>query len=146
MKFIDLISEQLFTVADLKRDYIEFKKADPENHAENFKIELFEILMATVNGRNELDIIGLTAKEVSNYIIKLRSEIFEKAAPGKNSIPDSVFPFISSLFADGREKVPYDIESAENDLKQWENEGVEIPEGLTAETLKTEFNKILGGC
>ena len=146
MKFIDLISEQMFSLADFKRDYIELKKEDPENHAESFKVELFEILMATVNGRNELDIIGLTAKEVSDYIIKLRSDIFEKAAPGKNSVSDDIISFVSYLFTDGRDKVPYDIKTAENDLKQWENEGVEIPEGLTAEILKTEFNKMLGGC
>ena len=146
MKFIDLYTDEVFTVADLKRDYIELKKEDSENHAETFKVEFFEILMATINGRNDVEIIGATAKEINNYILRLRSEIMGTAAPGKNSISDDVFPFISSLFADGREKVPYDIETAKNDLKQWENEGVEIPEGLTAETLKTEFNKMLGGC
>ena len=32
--------------------------------------------MATINGRNDLEIIGLTPREVSNYIIRLRSEIW----------------------------------------------------------------------
>ena len=34
--------------------------------------------MATINGRNDLEIIGLTPKEVSNYIINLRSEIWRE--------------------------------------------------------------------
>ena len=75
MKFIDMYTDEILTVADLKRDYIEFKKEDPENHAETFKVEFFEILVATVNGRNDIEIIGMTSKEISNYIIRIRSEI-----------------------------------------------------------------------
>ena len=76
MKFIDLNNDRVYTIADLKKDWQEFRKEDPENHADRFKIEFFEILMATVNGRNDLEIIGLTPREVSNYIIRLRSEIW----------------------------------------------------------------------
>lgn len=69
-----------------------------------------------------------------------------KAAPGEKSVSDDVLSFISSLFAGGREPEPYTTETAKETMEQWENEGVEIPKGLTAETLKTEFNKMLGGC
>ena len=75
MKFLDMYTDEILTIADLKRDYIDLKHEDPENHAETFKVEFYEILMATVNGRNDLEIVGMTAKEVSNYIIRLRSEI-----------------------------------------------------------------------
>ena len=75
MKFIDLNDDRVYTITDLKKDWQEFRAEDPENHADRFKIEFFEILMATINGRNDLDIIGLTPREVSNYIIRLRSEI-----------------------------------------------------------------------
>ena len=75
MKFIDLNDDRVYTIADLKKDWQEFRAEDPENHADRFKIEFFEILMATINGRNDLEIIGLTPREVSNYIIRLRSEI-----------------------------------------------------------------------
>ena len=34
-----------------------------------------EILMATVNGRNDLDIIGLTPREVSHIILHLRAHL-----------------------------------------------------------------------
>ena len=78
MKFIDLNDDHVYTIADLKKDWQEFREEDPENHADRFKIEFFEILMATVNGRNDLEIIGLTPREVSNYIVKLRSEIWQE--------------------------------------------------------------------
>ena len=78
MKFIDLYDGREYTTADLKRDWAQFREEDPDNHADSFRIEFFEILMATINGRNDLEIIGLTPRETSNYIIKLRSEIWRE--------------------------------------------------------------------
>ena len=78
MKFIDLNDDREYTVADLKRDWAQFREEDPDNHAASFRIEFFEILMATINGRNDLEIIGPTSRETSNYIIKLRSEIWRE--------------------------------------------------------------------
>ena len=75
MKFIDLNDDRVYTPADLKRDWAQFREEYPENHAESFRIEFFEILMATINGRNDLEIIGLTPREVSNYIIGLRAQL-----------------------------------------------------------------------
>ena len=76
MRFIDLNDDRVYTLQDLHRDWTQFRAEDPDNHAENFQIEFFEILMATVNGRNDLEILGLTHREVSNYIIRLRSKIW----------------------------------------------------------------------
>ena len=78
MKFIDLNDDHVYTIADLKKDWLEFREEDPKNHADRFKIEFFEILMSTINGRNDLEIIGLTPREVSNYIVRLRSEIWQE--------------------------------------------------------------------
>ena len=75
MKFIDLDDDRVYTPADLKRDWAQFREEDPDNHAESFRIEFFEILMATINGRNDLEILGLTPREVSNYIISLRAQL-----------------------------------------------------------------------
>ena len=74
MKFIDLNDDREYTVADLKRDWAQFREEDPDNHAASFRIEFFEILMATINGRNDLEIIGLTPREISNIIIRLRAQ------------------------------------------------------------------------
>lgn len=75
MRFIDLNDDHIYTLADLKKDWQEFRAEDPENHAPDFKTELFEILMATVNGRNDLEIVGLTPRQTSNLIIRLRAQL-----------------------------------------------------------------------
>ena len=75
MRFIDLCDDRKYTVADLKRDWTQFREEDPVNHAASFRIELFEILMATVNGRNDLEIVGLTPRETSNLILRLRAQL-----------------------------------------------------------------------
>ena len=75
MKLIDLNDDRVYTPADLKRDWAQFRKEDPENHATSFKIEFFEILMATINGRNDLEITGLTPRETSNLILRLRAQL-----------------------------------------------------------------------
>ena len=75
MRFIDLNDDRVYTPADLKRDWAQFREEDPENHAERFKIEFFEILMATINGRNDLEILGLTHREVGNIILRLRAQL-----------------------------------------------------------------------
>ena len=75
MQFIDLNDERVYTLTDLKHDWAQLCSEDPDNHAESLRIEFFEILMATINGRNDLEIIGLTPREVSNYIISLRAQL-----------------------------------------------------------------------
>ena len=75
MRFIDLNDDHVYTLADLKKDWDDFYTEDPENHAPDFKTELFEILMATINGRNDLDIVGLTPQETSRLIIRLRAQL-----------------------------------------------------------------------
>ena len=64
--------EHVYNLQDLHRDWAQFRQEEPENHAESFQMEMLEILMATINGRNDLEIIGMTPREVSNYIIRLR--------------------------------------------------------------------------
>ena len=75
MRFIDLNDSHTYTLADLKKEWEELRAADPENHAEDFKTVFFEILMDTVNGRNDMDIIGPTPREISNIIIRLRTQL-----------------------------------------------------------------------
>ena len=75
MRFIDLNNDREYTIADLKRDWAQFRMEDPDNHSASFQIEFFEILMATINGRNDLEITGLTPRETSNIIIRLRAQL-----------------------------------------------------------------------
>ncbi len=75
MKFIDLTDGREFTLADLKRDWTGFREEGPWNHAADFRTEFFEILMATVNGLNELEIIGMTPRETDRLIRRLRAAL-----------------------------------------------------------------------
>ena len=75
MRFIDLNDDRVFTMSDLHRDWAQFRQEDPDNHAASFRIELFEILMATINGRNDLEIAGMTHRETSNIILRLRNQL-----------------------------------------------------------------------
>ena len=75
MKFIDLNDDRVYTPADLKRDWAQFREEDPDNHAASFRIEFFEILMATINGRNDLEILGLTHREISSLTLRLRAQL-----------------------------------------------------------------------
>lgn len=77
MRLFDMDSEKTVTLSELKAEYIEFKNEDSFNHAESFTIELFEILMATVNNRNNCEILGMTGKETSNFILALRKKIMK---------------------------------------------------------------------
>lgn len=78
MKFYDMLSETVITLEDLRDDYETLRNEDPESHAERFEIELFEILMATVNGRNDLEIIDMTPQEVTLFINWLREKIWRE--------------------------------------------------------------------
>ena len=75
MKFIDLNDDRVYTLQDLHHDWTQFRQEDPENHAPDFKTELFEILMATINGRNDLEILGLTHREISSLTLRLRAQL-----------------------------------------------------------------------
>lgn len=76
MKLFDLNTERTYSLPELFSDWQLFRKEEPWNHAESFSAELFEILMASVNGRNDCNIIGMTASEIDKYITKLRKRAF----------------------------------------------------------------------
>lgn len=67
MRFVDMNDDRIYSVADLWKDWQAFREEDPENHAETFTAELLEIILATINGRNDLEIIGATPREISNF-------------------------------------------------------------------------------
>ena len=77
MKFIDLNDERVYNLQDLHRDWAQFRQEDPENHAESFQLDMLEILMATSNGRDDPEIIGMTPQEVTNYIIRLWDRVLK---------------------------------------------------------------------
>lgn len=75
MKLVDMNDGREHSAADLKRDWTTFRQEEPENHAADFRTELFEIIMATINGRNDLETIGPTPRELSAMIDRLRATL-----------------------------------------------------------------------
>ena len=75
MKLYDRNAEQELSLLRLRSDWKEFRAEDPLNHSADFTTELYEILMSTVNGRNDCEVIGMTPQELSCFIIKLRDKI-----------------------------------------------------------------------
>ena len=78
MKLYDENTEREYDLTTLRDEWKQFRSEDPDNHADNFRTELFEILMATINGRNDCDIVGMTPAETSRYIVRLRSVCLTK--------------------------------------------------------------------
>ncbi len=77
MRFIDLNDNSVVTLSEIRRDWADAHGEDPENTAPNFLTEIFEILLATVNGRNDLEIIGLTHRETDRLIQRLRAQLLD---------------------------------------------------------------------
>lgn len=75
MRLVEIDTGRAISLPEIRRDWQTFRADNPSNHADNFTTELYEILMATVNGRNDFDIVGLTPTETSNYILALRDKI-----------------------------------------------------------------------
>lgn len=72
MKLLDLYDMREYPLPAIHDEWKDARSAEPYNHADDFMTELFEILMATINGRNDLDVVGLTPTETCRYIIRLR--------------------------------------------------------------------------
>jgi hypothetical protein len=75
MTLLDAYDGRSYSMLNLFNDWKSFRAEDPVNHSARFPVEFFEILMASVNGRNDLDVVGLTPAETSRYILRLRSHL-----------------------------------------------------------------------
>ena len=75
MTFKDLNDGRIYTLSQIRRDWLENRADDQEDTAPDFRTELFEILMATVNGRNGLEIANLTHRETDRLIYRLRAQL-----------------------------------------------------------------------
>lgn len=78
MKFYDMDDDHIWTVADLHREWLYLKKTDPWNYDESFKRYMLGVVLATINGRNNLEICEITPREVSNLVKRLKGECIWK--------------------------------------------------------------------
>ena len=72
MKLYDIEDGKVYGLQELRDDWRTFRKEEPWNHAGSFPVELLEILMATVNGRNNCEVFGLTSAELDRFIRRIR--------------------------------------------------------------------------
>lgn len=75
MMFYDMDSEHTYTLPEVYSEWQELKEEDPWNHSEHFINEMFEIIMATINDRNNLEIVGMMPKEISGLVRRIRKEL-----------------------------------------------------------------------
>ena len=75
MYLVDTNDGKAFSLPDLHKEWQELRKEDPVNHADTFIREFFEILDATIRGRNDCEIEGLTGAEVLRMYTRLMKEV-----------------------------------------------------------------------
>jgi len=75
MKLYDIDTGDIYSLPVLKQEWETYRKAEPWNHAETFPAELYVIVMDTINGRNDCDIIGFKPSEISGFLARLYSKI-----------------------------------------------------------------------
>ena len=75
MKLKDMTTDRVYTLPELKTEYLQFRSEEPWNHAYSFRVELFNILMATVNGRNDCEVESMTGPELSRFILRIHPYI-----------------------------------------------------------------------
>ena len=75
MKLQDTVTGREYSLPALHAEWLYLRAEDPWNHSIDFPTELLEILMATISGRNDLDIIGMTPKETGRYLYTLRKKL-----------------------------------------------------------------------
>ena len=72
---VDLNDGTVITEAMLKQEWKTGRENDLENTPRCFEAYLLEVILATINGRNDLDIIGVTPRETMEYIEAIREKI-----------------------------------------------------------------------
>ena len=75
MYLVDLNDGKTYSLPALHAEWQELRKEDPENHAETFALEFFQILDATLRGRNDVDVVGLTGPETLRLFTRLMKEV-----------------------------------------------------------------------
>lgn len=77
MRFIDKDNDRELNLIDLYNHFQEMKSGTDTGFPNNFPVFLFVLIMDTLNGRNNLHIIGLTGEEVYNIVNKLKGRFLK---------------------------------------------------------------------
>lgn len=68
MTLKNLYDDSIVTIKDLFDGWKENRKTDPENYSKYFVRYMIVIIMDTINGRNDYNIIDLTPTEIERLL------------------------------------------------------------------------------
>ena len=92
MKLVDMITDRATTMPELYAMYMDFRATDPGNHAETFRTELYNILMDTVNGRNDFRVDYLTPAEAEKIVAQMEPKAPWSREQWKDAMEKFGFP------------------------------------------------------
>ena len=71
MTFIDRNDGRTYTARDIYSDWKQARTEDPENALPTFTAEALEVIRCAIAGRNDLDVIGPTPRELDRIVHRL---------------------------------------------------------------------------
>ena len=77
MRLIDLNYDTVecldhpITVLDIWIEWDTGRRVDPLNYDQSFLVYMSEIMMDTINGRNDLEFLNMTVREINDLTLKL---------------------------------------------------------------------------
>ncbi len=71
MCFKDTLCDCMLTLNDIHNDWFELYCEDPENVPASFLTYMYDVIEATVNGRNDLEFINMPPKTVRGIMRRL---------------------------------------------------------------------------
>ena len=75
MRLMDLNDGESYSLTEVFKEWQQLRKEDPVNHSDSFKRELFDILDATLRGRNDVEVVGMTGAELFRFYSRLMMEV-----------------------------------------------------------------------
>ena len=75
MRFRDLETGAELPLTYIAAEYHAMRRIEPENHADTLAGEVLNLMMATISGRNDLEIVGMKPREIGQMIYKLARRI-----------------------------------------------------------------------
>ena len=73
MTFIDRNDGRTYTARDIFIDWKQARTEDPDNTIPTFTAEALEVIRCAIAGRNDLDVIGPTPRELDRIVHRLRA-------------------------------------------------------------------------
>lgn len=74
MTFIDRNDDRSYSLRDIYSDWKQARTEEPEETLPTFAAEALEVIRCAISGRNDLDVIGPTPRELDRIVRRLRTQ------------------------------------------------------------------------